>query len=53
MQLPWGETLSVGQDPLLSDQRAPTPVHRPGDSADQEQLIKNLHVTQKRWFGSK
>lgn len=50
MQLPWGETLSVGEDPLLSDQRAPTPVHRPGKTEDQKQLIRNLHVTQKRWF---
>lgn len=50
MQLPWGEALSVGEDPLLSDQRAPTPVHRPGKSADQKQFIKNLHVAQKQWF---
>lgn len=50
MQLPWGEALSVGEDPLLSDQRAPTPVHRPGKSADQKQPIKNLHVAQKQWY---
>lgn len=33
VQLPWGEALSVREDPLLSDQWAPTPVHGPGKRA--------------------